>query len=281
MAEPASPFDDPVPRGYPVVLATLRIAVAVQCWGAAAGWLHGHDDYGLTGYLVSAGRFTDVWVATALDRVSWALAACGLLTLVRPCWPVLLPVTAWFSLIAAVGPAAEQDPLRPCLQSVRYLAPFSLMLLDLWPPRVKFSLGRCLVGLFLLRLGSVLTFGAHALLALDQSRRGGPLEDLLTATCQQAAQLSLTPDQARAALGIIGGLELGLTLGLLLSRSRTMAFLMTGWGALAAMSHVLAYGPQQFYQVLLEASHAGAPCALGLYWWLAVKEQPPILRPAR
>jgi len=280
MPGPPSPFDDPVPRGYPVVLATLRIAVAVLCWGWAAARLQRGEDFGLVAGLTRFGGLTQPLAEMALRRVAQGLIVCGLLTLVRPCWPVLLPVTVWFGFVAACGPLVSGDPLRPAIDSVRVAAPLALLLLDLWPPAVKFSLGRAMVGLGLLRLGAVGTFAGIGVRALQQARTGGPLSELLAACLRQVLRLDPTPAQAQGGLGIVGGLLIGLALGMLLVRSRMIAALMTLTALGLSLSCVVGGGPGAYPRALLHIADAGVPATLGLYWLLAVKEQPAITLPA-
>jgi hypothetical protein len=279
MSHPPSPFDDPVPRGLNVVLATLRIVVALQCWGLAANWLHAGDDSGFIEFLTRHDRFTQPMVEQALTRTSWGIAACGALTLVRPCWPVLLPVVGWFGFAAFVA-AVTRHPLEPAEQAARIMTPLTLLLLDFWPPRPKFSIGLAAVAIFLLRLGAAAAFIGHGLAALQQARDGGNFVELITGSLENVLHRTVTTAQAQQALGVIGGLDIGLGVGLLLTRSRTIALSMAFCGTLAAASWVLAYGPDAWRLVLLRAADGGAPFALFLYWFLALKELPPITLPA-
>jgi hypothetical protein len=276
----ASPYDDPVPRGFPVVVATLRIVVALQCWGAAAARLHAGEDFHLVEFLTTTAGLSQAWADTWLDRAAWGLAACGLLSLVRPCWPVLLPVTAWFAFVSSTGTLVTNQWVEPAEQAARFLTPLTLLLLDFWPPRLKFSLGRAVVAFFLLRLGAAATFIGHGLEALHQSRVGGSFVELITGSFQNVLQVAVTVDQAQSALGVIGGVDIGLGLGLLLVRSRSFALYMAFWGVLTAVSRALAYGPDAYHMVLIRAASGGAAFALFLYWLLAIREQPPIVRPA-
>ncbi|MFV0443545.1 MAG: hypothetical protein ACK5Q5_08235 [Planctomycetaceae bacterium] len=280
MAGSRSPFDDPIPRGYDVVLATLRIAVAILCWGSAGARLASGSDFGLGEHLVQAFHFSQSSTDALLDNIAWGLTVSGLLTLVRPCWPVLVPVTLWFATLACVGIVDDSYRLQPVTQAIRYLAPLSLLVLDLWPPACKFSLGRAMVGLFFLRLGIVVTMAGEGLLALQQSRSGGPLADQLGRALEQVFHWSGSSEQVQTVLGVIGGVYVGLALGLLLVRSRAIALLITAVAAFGAMSYVVGQGSPAWPQSLLHASISGAAFTLFLYWWRAVKEQPAITVPA-
>jgi hypothetical protein len=276
---PPSPFDDPVPRGNNVVLATLRITIAVQCWGAAVEWLALGNDQGLFQALTKAGGLTDAAAESVLTRMAWGLLLAGGLTLFRPTWVVLIPVLAWFAFVAILGPLQETSRLQPAIHAARYLGPMALLLLDFWPPRIKFSLGRAAVGLLFLRLGAVVTFAGEGLQALRQSREGGHLVELVSRTSENVLHITLTPNTAQLALGVVGGIELGLALALLLVRSRGLALLMTAVGLIVAASRVLALGPDHYPETLLRIGHAGLPFTLFLYWYLAVREQPPVTVP--
>lgn len=280
MSGPPSPFDSPVPRGFNVVRATLRIAVALQCWGWAWARLGAGIDFGLTHLGVELAGLPEQLVPVGLNRIAGGLVVCGLLTLFRPCWPVLGPVALWFGLSTAAGVLAGGGPLAAASEATRTLTPLALLLLDLWPPRVRYSLGRGMLAMFLLRIGAVLAFVGYGLLALRQSQTGGPLLELVSACSLNVLRRELSPAEAQSALGVIGGVAIGLALGLLFVRSRVVAFTTTAAGLLLAMSHVFAFGPAAWPLVLLHAPDAGAPAALGLHWLLAVKEQPAVTLPA-
>ena len=261
------------------MLATLRIAVALECWGAAGERLHSAGDFGLTPLLVQAG-FAESMVTSILDKTAWGLVVCGLCTLVRPCWPVLIPVTVWFTFVAVIGGVVNEHRFEVIAHGARYLTPLALLLLDFWPPRAKFALGRATVALFFLRLGIALSFAGHGLQAIQQCRSGGHFVELIVGSIANVFHREVTTEQAQFALGIIGGIDLGLALGLMLTRSRAIVFWMAIWGGLTAMSRVLALGPEAWDEVLIRGTHCGAPAALFIYWWMAVKEQPAITLPA-
>ncbi len=276
----ASPYLDPAPRGFRVVLATLRIVVALECWGLAASWLAAQDDLGMLNFLQQQMQWTPETAALWMNRSAWALVACGVLTLLRPCWPVLIPVIACFGCVAAASTVSENNPILPAIHAVRILAPAVLLLLDFWPPKTDFSLGRATVAIFLLRLGSSATFLGIGLVCLDQARTGGPLVELLAQTLEKGFQKSPTADQAQRWLGWIGSLDVALGLGVLFCRSRFFALAMAVWGTLWMACRLLAFGPEAYHLVLIRAAVGGAPAALFVYWLMAVREQPPAVIPA-
>lgn len=278
---PGSPFDDPVPRGFNVVLATLRIVVALQCWGAASAILHSGDDFGLTRFLSEVAGLKPIWTHLWLDRIGWLLAACGLITLLRPCWFVLLPVTLWFGLVIAVATLKTRDWFRPAEQATLCMVPFALLLLDFWPPRLKYSLGRGLLAMFLLRVAAAAAFVAYGVKILLQVRSTGAYAHAVERVIQNVAQTSLAPEQLQSVLGILGGIAVGGGILLLFIRSRALALVLSGAGIVAAATAVLAEGPAAYPLVLLRSGLWGAVFAMFLHWALAVREQPPIVRPAR
>lgn len=280
MSGPPSPFDAPIPRGFPLVLATLRIAVALTCWGWAGGRFSTGADYALELLLTDGVGLPEPLTRALLDRAAWALTAAGLLTLFRPCWPVLFPVTAWFALVAAAGLFTGGGAGSLFLHSTRVLTPLALLLLDFWPPRLRYSLGRGMFANFCLRTGIVLTLAAYGWLSFEQVQQGGPLVEMLSRVGSQVLRVDSSPEGTKLALGLVGGVEVGLALALMLVRSRVVALGIVLWGVAMALSALVAAGPAAWHLALLQATDAGAPAALGLHWLLAVKEQPAVTLPA-
>ena len=80
---------------------------------------------------------------------------------------MLLPVVVWTATGAASAAVLDEDPVRTLDQSVLVIAPLVLLLLDFWPPPLKFSLGRTQFALGLLRLAIALSLFAQAGLFVD------------------------------------------------------------------------------------------------------------------
>jgi hypothetical protein len=266
------------PRGLPVLKATLRVVVAVQCFGAAAKILSMGVASSIAEFLMTDLSWTQERAAQVDQYAAYGLLACGVLTLLRPCWPVLLPVGAWFlagSLVPVVRGEGWQAMLEPVEHAARYAAPLALLLLDFWPPSLKSHLGRTVVSIWLLRLAAGATFAGHGLVALLHALAGeGHFMDLLTVTCDKALGWELAPEDARLVLAVIGGVDLGLALNVLSSRSRAIVGYMVFWGLVTAASRVVLMGPQAYPEVLLRVANSGVPLVLLLYWSLSVRQPP-------
>ncbi|MEZ6057926.1 MAG: hypothetical protein R3C01_14605 [Planctomycetaceae bacterium] len=281
MVGPASPFDDPVPRGLRIVVATLKIVVAVQCWGVAAAILHGHRDFHMPEFLKVAGNFSPIWSKQFLHNISYGLLAVGGLTLFRPVWPLLLLLTGWFATLAAATFAKENDWPQVAIESARVFAPLALLLLEFWPPASKFSLGRSMAAVFFLRTTSAAAFLGFGVKLLLQARSGGPLVALTVNSLRQIVDRKLDIESGAQVTAILGGLTLALGIGLMVLRSRFFAFLMMVVGLFLAALPILGGKPSNYPDTLSHIALAGVPFSLFLHWLLAVKEQPPILVPDR
>lgn len=280
MIGPPSPFDDPVPRGLRVVVATLKIVVAVQCWGVAASILHDQNDFEMLAFLKSAGNFTPVWTKQFLQNISYGLIVIGAITLMRPIWPLMLLLTGWFATLTAATFAQHNDFAQIAVESVRIFSPLALMLLELWPPATKFSLGRAMAATFLLRTTSAAAFLGFGIQLLLQARRGGPLVALTVNALRQVVDRKLEIERGAQVTAILGGVTLALGIGLLCLRSRLFAFSMMVVGLFLASLPILGGSPRAYPEVLMNIALAGTPFSLFLHWVLSVKEQPPILLPA-
>jgi hypothetical protein len=265
------------PRGLPVLKATLRVIVAVQCFGAAAKILSMGVESSIANFLV-----TDLsWVQEQASQVdqyaAYGLLGCGVLTLLRPCWPVLLPVSVWFaggSLVGVVRDGGMLSILEAVEQSARVAAPLGLLLLDFWPPTLKSHLGRTVATIWLLRLAIAATFAAHGIVALLHALQGGHFMELLTVTCERVSGWQMADTEARLVLAVIGGLDLGLALNVLVSRSRPVVAYMMFWGVATAVSRMVLLGPQAYPELLVRIAHGGIPLVLLLYWSLSIKQSP-------
>ena len=265
------------PRGLPLLKATLRVIVAVQCFGAAARTLSMGLESKIAGFLLS----DFAWPQAKVDQfdlyIAYGLMACGVLTLLRPSWVLLLPVTLWFAATAAM-PLVQNEGTMPMLeplqQASRWAAPLGLLILDFWPPSLKSHLGRTVTSMWLLRLAAAATFAGLGLTALRHSMEGGEAMDLLTATSDKVFGREMTPTNAQWALTIIGGMELGLALNVIAGRSKPLVTAMAVWGFATAATYVVLLGPQAFAEAMLRVANGGLPLVLVMYWTLSIKEAP-------
>jgi hypothetical protein len=275
---PPSPYDDPVPRGWKFVQGALRVAVSVQCAGAAIAEWQQADESPVLALLRSAYEIPSEWTLQFGTFASYALGIAALLTLMRPLWPLLVLVTLWFGACAAARfVETEQAPAAGAL-IIHVVLPLVLLLVDFWPPPLSFSIGRATVSLALLRMGIILSLGFHAALVWCELAEPGRWSQLM----DQAVRVMEIPSgvaETRQLLAAILAVDAALAVNLLLSRSRPAAMLTAAWSVALAALPLIARGPDEAADSLLLASAGGAPLALGLYWMMSVKEQPAIIVP--
>lgn len=272
------PYNDPPIRGLSVVQATLRIFVALECWGFAVSRLVSGKPSSLN-RLLRQDFSLPASVASTLDQsVAWCLLICGFVTLVRPLWPLLVAISLWTiaqPIAALVTRFGILPQLEPAQEAVRWMAPIALLFVDFWPPRLKFTYARYQMAMGLLRLGVAVTFLACGLLLIHHSGRTSPLADMLIRGATRLHLGTLSPERAHFALGILGGLEFGIGLTLLLGRSLSGAALATLVGLGAAMLPTIARGTAGYHETLIHLIDGGAPLALFACWSLGYVEHPP------
>lgn len=273
-----NPFATPLPRGVRILQGSLRVIVAVQCWGWAAGRLHQQRSSSLSEFLEQAYQLGPQALGRLEDAIAYALILCGLVVLLRPMTLVLIPVILWqlvWTIGIAVLETGDSPAWGPATHAAGMMAPVALMLIDFWPPRIKPSMTLTRCAMFLLRLGTSVTFGASGILALQQALHGGGDLELVRQSVQNLTQRELADDLTRPLLAGIGAVNVALALCLISSRNRAIALLMAVWGFAAAFSHTLAGGRQGYDLTMIQIARGGAPLTLLLYWMLTLKELPP------
>ncbi len=265
------------PRGLVWIKTTLRVTVAIQCFGAAAQWLSEGIASPVAQFLIHDVEMPEVQ-ATQLDEgVAYGLLACGVLTVMRPSWVTLLPVSIWFSAVSLAAIIHDIDVravLVPVEQAIRTFAPLGLLVIDFWPPRIKSHLGRTVMTMWLLRLGIALTFAGLGLVAILQGLQSGPLLGVVQSVAHAISGAELPEEMARFTLAVIGGIELALAFNVLASRSRPMLALTAVWGFASAAVRMVDLGLAGFPESLVRIGEGGVPVVLLLYFSLSVKEFP-------
>lgn len=284
MRNPDNPFETPIPKGMRLVQGTLRVLVAIECFGLAAGRLHLNRTTPFTEFLAPGYGWGPEQIARVETNAAYGLIVAGILTLFRPSWAFLVPVVVWVAGIAATSALAGESflsKIEAVEHCVRVMCPLALLLIDFWPPKVRPTLAFCLSSIGLLRLASVVTFTAHGIAALYQFQNpnAGQLTEIVTLSLQNLFQYDVTAINAQRALAGIGAIEVAMATALMSSRNRGVAMGMFLWGLSVAMSYTLAYGSEGYDQTLIRIGMGGAPLCVLLFWLKAVQEQQPLILP--
>ena len=282
MATQNSPWEHPEPRGLAVVQGMLRVLVAVQCWGAAAQQLQATSTTDLARILFG-GLGESSPVPVQFDRIAGvALLAAGLLTLVRPTAVAVLAIVAWFGaqLISTATGESELGAVNIAEQVIRVGAPFALALIDWWPPKLAFSLGRFLFALNLLRLSFCISLGAQALRALISITDRPALAAVIDKAVAKVFATTWSPQRVDMSVAFLGAIDLSVAFCVLVTRSRAAAIGGALWVALRTSVWTIALGPNGYAETLIRAGLIGAPLVLAAFSILAVRESKPEILPA-
>ena len=165
-------FESPDVRGLRLVQAALRVSVSLACWGAVATVFH-QQSAPLTCTLKNVYNLAPDACHKIENICACVLIVCGLVTLSRPLWPALLLIGIWFTAASSVHfyeDGSSLPALVPIEHAVRFLTPWALILVDFFPPRLKFGLARFLAAMVMLRLGIVASLLGTGLRAILDSR---------------------------------------------------------------------------------------------------------------
>lgn len=277
-----NPFETPSPRGIRLVQATLRVVVAIQCWGYAACALHLAQPFPVLELLQQAYDVPEEQIAQWTEYGSYYLIACGAVSLFRPTWLLLLPLLAWqagMTTAAVVLGEGRSVILEPALQATRFMVPLTLLLVDFYPPRVKPTLPFCLGSVGLLRLATSAALCGHGLLVLRQFQLGGELVEQITLVGSQLFQVALEPAEVQRSLSVIGIIEIAMGINLLIARNRLVLAGIVFWQLCSVSGDTFAYGLQGYDQTLIRIADVGAPLAVLTFWLTAIREQKPVILP--
>lgn len=254
------------------------MAVCMQCAGLALAHLSGSQESGAAGLLHSLWDAASSPAAANTKLAGYGLAVAALFTLLRPSWPVLVCVVLWFGADAAAPLVDESRWLEPLANLLHVAMPLVLLLVDFWPPSLSFSIGRAQVALALLRLALAISVTVGGIIKLLELDGGGPWSDLVRAAATSVG-LNLTDGQVAQALAVMLAADIGLAWSALTSRNRLAMAVLAGWLVASAALWIAARGSSGYAAFLLDASAAGAPLTVLLFWFCAIKEQPPIIVP--
>ena len=269
------PYDSPPLRGLGPVQATLRVFVALQCWGYAAAHLHFGAKSALARVLENEFYLSPGETARVDFGAALVLAICGMICLLRPAWPVLLGLCFGESLFVASKVFLGEGG-HPAILVARHaamiLSPLILGCADFWPGRRKFSLGFWIAISAMLQFAIYVSFIGHGLEGLIESHQGGDLVRVATGAIEKFTRQTPSPEVAKTALAIASAIQLGVGLSLLLNRSREAAGLAAVVGVFLAGCYSLGLGMAGYPRTLTHLIHGGLAAALCLFWSRATRQ---------
>lgn len=283
----------------------LRIAVALQFFGYARlildtqfTYSDGSSIFALLShpYDVQGLEFSE---AVSL-KVDWwygvCLLAAGVLTLIRPCLFVLLPM-AIMQLIGAysvwrLDGAGAMSYLAIPENAMRILAPIILILVDPWkwkqqantkseevslalPAKYDLLSMRWRVAIIVMCCAAGVTFYAHGHKAIMLYT---PFENLIASTLTNFGNRFtgepwiVSQSMMDTMCKVIGIMDIGCAVLLIVFRFRAVAYWMAIWGMITAISRMTSGGfTPYFHETLIRSSHAGIPLVIALYWAMTKK----------
>ena len=276
---------DPNAKLWHAVVWTLRVSVSLQCLGfAREAWLMGTPLFSFLWNAPAVGGlgWPEATVIVIHQVAIWCLMFAAVSTLIRPCWPVLVPVAIWQLSQALANTWMGGEPfyqISLLSQSTRIVAPIGLLLLDPWPRPAVLTASRVAAAMRLLRVTIAVTFLAHGYesLALHPS-----FVDYVIVGSKRLFGWSITQGAAETVLLVIGAVDVAVALMMIVTRWRLVAYYMAFWGLITAVSRVLYGGMPGLewtcHQALTRACHAGVPLAIGLYWTMLSRDAKPTSR---
>jgi len=144
-------------------------------------------------------------------------------------------------------------------QALRYLTPLAFLVLVLPQTRFFTESRKLLASGWLLRIGLVLLFISHGLLAFWENPA---FIDLILGSAWNLLGISIAESTAVQVLKVIGIVDIVLAIGLLIRPWKWILYWMAFWGLLTAFSRITALGSWAYFEILLRASHILAPLIL-------------------
>lgn len=251
----------------------------------------GRDPAAIAGWVlrVTAAVFAIGWCVAIFSRAGTSVGSIALMewgvahpriALVER-WTAVLVLLAGLSLLArptvvaalivAIVPFIEALAARhtdsyafatmaPASHALRYGLPLALawMVLPAWSHLGERA--RVLGAMWMLRLGIAAVFVAHGVQALGPHPE---FTDMLIATARRwLGGYRLTESNAVAMLRVIGIVDIGVGFMVLAGRWRPLLLWLALWSLVTAMARVTSWGIMSYPEVLLRASHVGAPLAV-------------------
>lgn len=280
----------PRPYAIPAAEWLLRICVLAYC-AAQFALVFGKRQTRIGNYL-----FLELELpygsAVYIEKIAVSIfLAAGVLTLLRPMWPVLALIAAYTfaePLAGYLQGGYRYSDWSPLTQAARWMTPLALLAMTAMPRAAALGPWRMPAASALLRIGIALVFITHGLFALWAHPA---FVDLIIGTVRNFFGAPMTEATARWLLWIIGVVDICVALALLIypvplgvprrvwadpcrvcpirriivpSLLGWMAF----WGLVTALSRMTAQGmPRglgEYPELLVRASHYLGPIALML-----------------
>ncbi len=269
------PYDLPPLQGLGPVQGTLRVFVALQCWGYAAA----HLQFGARSAmarLLEKEFFLSASETAMIDQMAAiGLALCGMICLLRPAWPVLLGLTFANSafVVAKVWLGEGGHPaVIISSHTAMVLSPLILACADFWPFPRKFSLGFWIAISAMMRLAVCVSFVGCGLQGIIESHQGGDLIRVATGAFEKFTRHAPTPLQAKITLAIASAVQLSMGLALLMNRSRQAAGFAAVVGIFLAGCYSIGLGMAGYPRTLTHMVQGGIAAGLCLFWTNAIQE---------
>jgi len=273
----------PINAYFQTAIWCLRLTIAAQCVGISGRYLFGSfetessiygllffeygfpeitaqyiDDFGVYGCLIAGLTILVNGVFADLSKLSQSDKAAKLIFVID--FIALAFVAAW-TLSMGIAHTIRGDLFAQFTlleEAVRIATPGVLVILLLSKKMATGSLCH-VVGTTILLVATSTTFALHGYKAIELY---APFLDYLLLS--QPFGLTLVTEQqtAERLLGVIGWLDVGLAILLLLFRWQWIALYMAAWGLLTAFSRITAGGMEAWPEVFIRAANAGAPLTL-------------------
>lgn len=283
MASPHhDPYTAPPLRGLSFVRTTLRVFVALQCWGYAAAHLHFHSQSPLAVVLQKEFFITASETSLFDFCAALSLVMCGVSCLLRPAWPLLLAMTAGQMMFVAAK-AWLGEGSHPAIIVANHacimLSPFLLGCADFWPGHRKFSLGYWIAIAWLMRMAVCVALIGQGIDGIIQSQKADELVRVARGTIEKLTLEEPTQSQARMALAMVSAMQIAIGSSLAINRSRTSAGLAALLGVFVATCYSLGLDMVGYPRTLIHLIDGGMAAALGFYWVGAIQEGQPTYIP--
>lgn len=256
----------------------LRGLILVHALGIAAMYLFAEfeKDSSIWSLLVIDWSFSEATAYLVDDSGHWLFLISAVVLLVLPLFQkqesekptnkvnlalqilLLCFIAFWPAAMAAAKsfrhPNEFPESYTLASHSARYLLPVALIAL---------LLSKENLAMWLLRIGSSLTFFFHGLAAIFQK---ASFVDFLLNSSQNLLAWDMPESTANTLLYLIGAIDVAVAILILIEKSRFVAGYMASWGLITAASRMTAGGIEQYPELLIRAAHFGAPLVLLLYW---------------